>query len=307
MNLMIELTNWCTLRCPTCFSHQDSRVKLNMSFKQFKHIIDHNIGLINSISLYNYGEPFLNKNLPEMIFYAKKKGVHFTKVATNGMHFSSSNINKILKSKLDYLSISIDGATQDTYGKFRVGGEFKKVISGANHLVKTRNALGSNLKIEIQFILMKHNEHEVKRMEVLAQKLGVDYLRLKTVLIKKNQWSYLLPKTSRYSRYEDVPLRNTCYKAVDELVINCDGTVIPCCYIVGEDIKKFQVGNIFKQSLKEILNSPQYLGFVKQCTTDKSKLSSCAECNEGNQPLDYKVVPITKAEHLDQKKLMSGV
>ena len=83
-----------------------------------------------------------------MIYYAKRKGISFIKVATNGMHLTSSNIRKTLSSRLDYLSISLDGATQETYEKFRVRGSLKKVVSGTRNLVNARNAYQSNLKIE---------------------------------------------------------------------------------------------------------------------------------------------------------------
>ena len=290
INLMIELTNRCTLRCPTCFSHQDNRDKHNMTFKQFKKIIDENIELIGSISLYNYGEPFLNKHLLEMIFYAKKKGVAYIKVATNGMHLTKTKISQICKSKLDYLSISLDGATEKTYMKFRVGGDFKKVLTNTQNLVKYRNLSMSKLKIEIQFIVMSHNEHEMELIEKLAKSLKVDYLRLKTVLIKKKQWNYFLPDKNEYNRYREKINNNRCFKPIEELVINCDGSVIPCCYVVAKDIIKFKLGNIFEQSLDKILNSAKYKNFTGTCTTDKSKLSSCADCDEGNLSLDYNLI-----------------
>ncbi|MCK5180473.1 MAG: radical SAM protein [Candidatus Omnitrophica bacterium] len=293
MNLMIELTNRCTLRCPTCFSHQDSRVKADMSLREFKGIIDENISLIGSVSLYNYGEPFLNARLPEMILYAKKKGVSYIKVATNGMHLTGPKIKKILDSKLDYISISLDGATKSTYEVFRVGGQFKRIVSNMHDLVRARNALRSDLKIEIQFIIMRHNEHEIRAIEKLARSLKVDFLRLKTVLVKKDEWKYFLPASSRYSRYSRMNNKRQCFKPLKEVTVNCDGSVIPCCYIVGEDIKEFCIGNIFDHSLKDILSSKKYQEFVKICTTKKSDLSSCAGCNEGDQPLDYKIIEMT--------------
>lgn len=290
---MIELTNRCTLRCPTCFSHQDGRAKKNMSFEEFKGIIDQNGHLIKTISLYNYGEPFLNAHLPEMIYYAKKKGIAYVKVATNGMHLTESKIREIIKSQLDYLSISLDGATRETYEKFRVGGQFERVISHTRNLVNARNAAGSKLKIEIQFIIMSHNEHEIPVIEELARNLGVDFLRLKTVLVKKDEWKHLLPASTQYNRYRQGPVSNRCFKPVKELVVNCDGTVIPCCYIVEEDLKKFNVGNIFQSSLEDILRSEKYENFVGKCVTCKSDLSSCVDCDEGNLPLDYNLIELS--------------
>ena len=296
MNLMIELTNRCTLRCPTCFSHQDNRVKADMSFREFKGIIDENFSLIKFLSLYNYGEPFLNARLPEMILYAKSAGISYVKVATNGMHLTGPKIMKILNSKLDHISISLDGATKETYEVFRVGGEFKRVVSNIYALVKARDALRGNLKVEIQFIIMKHNEHEIKAIEKLARNLKVDCLRLKTVLVKKDKWERFLPVSSEYNRYSRMESREQCFKPLKELTVNCDGSVIPCCYIVGEDIEKFSIGNIFDHSLKDILSSKKYQEFVSACTTKKSDLSSCAGCHEGDQSLDYKIIEVGTAK-----------
>lgn len=292
MNLMIELTNRCTLRCPTCFSHQDGRVKKDMGMSDFRRIIDESNGLIDSISLYNYGEPLLNGKLLEMILYAKMKGVRFIKVATNAMQLTPAKAKKIILAGLDYISISMDGATPDTYKQFRKGGRFETVVAHTRELVKLRNTLRGRLKIEIQFIIMRHNEHEIEAIEKLAQELGVDRLRLKTVLIKKDLWRHLLPRNERFSRYAPQTKSTRCFKPTKELVVNGDGTVIPCCYIVEKDVEKFKMGNIFEQSLEEILNSEKYKSFVEKCTTDKSQLSSCKDCEEGNLSLDYGVIDV---------------
>jgi len=289
---MIEPTNRCTLRCPTCFSHQDGRNKRDMGIKEFKRIIDANANLIKTLSLYNYGEPFVNNNLMEMVFYAKNKGIHYVKVATNGMHLTKPKIKKILNSGLDYLSISLDGAIKETYDKFRIGGRFQRVVSNIHNLARAKKAAGSNLSIEVQFIIMRHNEHEIADIANLAMNLGVDFLRLKTVLIKKHKWKYLLPVYPQHSRYIQKRGSNKCLKPLKELVINSDGTVIPCCYIVGKDIKKFKIGNIFNVSLQEILNTNKYREFIKKCTIEKSSLSCCVNCNEGSRDLNHRLIKL---------------
>lgn len=293
---MIEVTNRCTLRCPTCFSHQDGRQKADLSYANFKKIIDENHDLIESLTLYNYGEPLLNDDLPAMVAYAKSQKIGFIKIATNGMNLTSTRAKELIASGLDYLSISIDGATRKVYEKFRVGGDFKKVVTYTRNLVKLKNMLKSTLKIEIQFIIMRHNEHEIEAIEKLARKLGVNRLRLKTVLVKKDEWQYLLPRNEYYNRYSFNAEEAQCRKPLHEVVINCDGTVIPCCYIVGNDIEKFKIGNVFEQSLGEILDSEKYKAFVRICSTQKRSLSSCRHCPEGNQPLDYKVVDINHGD-----------
>ena len=290
INLMIEPTNRCNLRCPTCFSHQDRRKKRDISLPEFKRIIDMNVSIIRNISLYNYGESLLNRSISQMVSYAKRKGVGFIKIDTNGIYLTKELIIALLKSGLDYLSISLDGATDEVYKQFRIKGEFTEVISNINTLINLRDSIKNNLKVEIQFIIMQHNEHQVGAIEKLARDLKVDVLRLKKLLVKNKKWNYLLPRDKEFNRYAGAKKYNSCSKPLEELVINCDGSIIPCCYIVGENIGKFKLGNIFKQTLKEIMASDRYTDFITKATTEKSILFCCTNCNEGNISLDYKVI-----------------
>lgn len=290
-DLMIEPTNKCQLRCPTCFSHQDGRKKTSLKFHDFKQIIDKNSHLIRRISLYNYGEPLINPEIWMMVAYAKSKNIPYVKISTNGLLINKYS-NEILKSGLDYLSISLDGATQKIYAKFRRKGRLDSIIKGISKLVNMRNSILSRLRIEIQFIIMKHNEHQLLNIERLARRLKVDFLRLKTVLIKNNKWSYLLPKDEIYSRYSGLKKTEICKKPLKELVINCDGTIIPCCYITGPAIASFNFGSIFDQTLQDVLNSKKYRDFVLNCSTNKSNNPCCRNCFEGQAFLDHKVIKL---------------
>jgi radical SAM protein with 4Fe4S-binding SPASM domain len=225
-----------------------------------------------------------------MIRYAKRAGIRYIKLATNGMLLTRQKAMSLVNSGLDSISISLDGASPSTYAQFRIGGNFGLVVKNIERLVAIRDQAGCGPQIEIQFIIMSHNEHEIAAIEALARKLRVDTLRLKTVLIKKAKWHYLLPKKDDYNRYIGVKGQRVCFKPRDELVINSDGTVIPCCYIVGRDIKKYRLGNIAEHTIEEILKSDAYSGFVKNCLSNKSLNVCCENCNEGNLELDYRVI-----------------
>ena len=294
IGLMVETTNRCNLKCTTCFSHQDGRIKMEMSLNGFIKLIKSNIDSISHISLYNYGEPLLNPSVCGMVRYAKKAGIRYIKLATNGMLLTGQKAMSLVNSGLDCISISLDGASKGTYAQFRIGGNFELVVKNIERLVAIRDKTGGRLEIEMQFIIMNHNEHEIAAIEALARKLRVDTLRLKTVLIKKAKWNYLLPKNDDYNRYVGVKTRKVCFKPRDELVINSDGTVIPCCYIVGRDIRKYRLGNIAEHTIEEILKSGAYSRFVKNCLTNKGLNSCCENCNEGNLELDYRVIHLGK-------------
>ena len=289
IDLMVEPTNRCNLRCPTCFSHLDSREKRDMLFTDFRYIIDNSGISIRNMSLYNYGEPLLNPDIWRMVKYARDSGVHHVKIDTNGMLLDGANISSALSSGIDKISISLDGACQETYSKFRIGGSFAKVLSNIKELVRRRDAASSDMEIELQFIIMRHNQHELDAIRMLSEEIGVDILRFKRVLVRRKEWEYLLPD-NKYSRYDGVTPQNTCNKPARQLVINSNGTVIPCCYIVGDDVRKHALGNAFKESLSDILSGRKYMEFLEACSSDKSALDCCRDCEEGNINMDYDVM-----------------
>lgn len=292
INLMIEPTNRCNLRCVTCFSHQDGRKKRDMSLREFTYIIDHGTSVIKNVALYNYGEPLLNKDLWKMIFYAKKKGVRSVKVSTNGILLGRAAIQRLLASGLDKISISVDGITDRTYGKFRVGGDFKRLIRNIASLVTQRDRVKSSLIIELQCIITKYTEKDIPRMEDFARTLGVDELRLKTLLVQREQWKFLLPRDAAYSRYTGISKSSGCSKPLRELVVTSDGTVIPCCYVVGGAIPRLALGNAFVEPLPQIISGQRYRVFIDQCSTRRKRMFYCSACSESEAPLTYKTIPI---------------
>ena len=80
LHLDIEVTSYCNLACPMC--PRTHRVQLGkwenrmMKLETFKKIIDEGTKRgLKAINLNNFGESFYNKNIIEMIEYAKSKGV----------------------------------------------------------------------------------------------------------------------------------------------------------------------------------------------------------------------------------------
>jgi len=272
-----------------------------MRFEEYKRIIDQVKNKVIGIALWNYGEPFLNKELLQMIKYTVKAGIHVT-VSTNGEFFNSFDFCKqVVQSGLHSLIICLDGANQETLSKYRVGSDFNTIIEGIRLLLKAREILGSKTpEVELQFIVMKHNEHQRNRMKHLARELGVDIYTEKTVGLDPNDPDFqsmakeLLPRDLSFSRFcilEDgsfgikgqVP--NHCSWVYHTTVINSDGTVVPCCYDL---YSKYVMGNVFEESLEIIWKSDKYQNFRKIVNTDRKSIPMCNVCPIDRMPLKEK-------------------
>lgn len=294
--LTLEPTNVCTMKCPTCPTGAGklNRPKGMMSLENYKKIIDQVRGYTKKLVLFNYGEPFIHPEIIEMIKYAKAADI-FLKISTNGEFFKDRDFClKLIKSGLDSLIICLDGADDETLKKFRVNTNFDHIIQSFKTVVEIKKEL--NLKtplIELQFILMKHNEHQREKMKKIAYDLGVDVYAEKTAGIDINDPDFqrlaaeLLPTDSSLTRYEKLAdgsfklkgeIANSCWQALNSMVINCDGNVVPCCY----DLYSHHImGNVWQDKIKTIWRGKKYQNFRKQIFRDRKNIAMCNICPEG--------------------------
>ena len=142
--LMVEPTNECNLHCPLCPTGAGKlkRPKGQMSFELYQSILSDLDGALSRLMLYNYGEPFLHPRLLDMIAQAHQAEV-YTRVSTNGLVFMRSiTADDLIASGLDYVRVSLDGATDATYNVYRVGGQLDRVLEGVRLLQARKYELG---------------------------------------------------------------------------------------------------------------------------------------------------------------------
>jgi MoaA/NifB/PqqE/SkfB family radical SAM enzyme len=147
--LMIEPTNLCNLRCPLCPSGDGrlTRARGMMDRATFDRILKQTKGAVKLLQLWNQGEPLLHPDLPWMIRRAKQHGM-FVSMSTNGHPLADpSTAKKIVRSGLDHLIVSVDGATQETYARYRRGGNLQTVLRGIEHCVQARTIAGGGSAI----------------------------------------------------------------------------------------------------------------------------------------------------------------
>ncbi len=262
-DVVIEPTNFCNLRCPLCATTSMKRSRGYMILENFKFIIDSLPKKTRKIDLFLAGEPVLNREIYKMMEYATKNGKKVV-VSTNGI-FLDKDVNSILDSGLDDLIIAMDGATKETYDKYRIGGNFNSLIKGLKKLCEEKRRRNlTKPRIQLQFVIMKHNEHEIQAILDLAKKFGVDNVIFKSVSLGsvRNMEEKLkikdeyLPENKQYSRYkmndgrlEVVKMPSYCHW-IWQSVILWNGDLTMCCHDFDATMK---YANIFEK--KGFLNA----------------------------------------------------
>lgn len=291
VSISFEPTTSCNLRCPECpsglraFSRPTGMLKKDF----FSETIDQLSRELMYLVFYFQGEPYLNPDFLDMVRYAASKKI-YTATSTNGHFLNDANAKRTVESGLDRLIISIDGTTQETYEQYRVGGNLKKVLVGAANIIKWKKELNSSKPFVIfQFLVVRHNEHQIEEVKQLAKQIGVDQVRLKTAQVYdyENDPNRLIPTNNRYSRYKKdkngkMAFRgnnaNHCWRLWHDPVITWDGAVVPCCF---DKDARHRLGNLRDQSFKELWQNKNYRNFRSQVLQSRKNIDICANCSEG--------------------------
>jgi radical SAM protein with 4Fe4S-binding SPASM domain len=288
--ISVEPANFCQLHCPECPVGKMRTKKSDAQFfgnSTFKNLINELKLTLCHVIFYFQGEPLLNKNLPEMIRYAHRAEI-YTSTSTNAQTLNAEMAKSLVESGLDKLIVSIDGTTQETYEKYRQGGSLKKATEGVKQLLKWRNELKSETPfLEIQFLVLKTNEHEITEMQNLAKTLGADKLTFKTAQLYDFENGHeLLTSIKKYARYElrtdgkyhiKATQPNRCWRLWSGAVVSTKGDVLPCCFDKNSD---FPFGNINNSSFFACWHSEKATDFRKKILQNRKQFAICRNCTE---------------------------
>lgn len=181
--ITLRTTNLCNLRCKQCAQWGEHGVFLrrvrpeparDLSTAEWKRFIRRMARSCPHIYFFG-GEPFLRKDLLELVRYAHDRGV-ITGVNTNG-HFLGGNGSDIVKSSMDYIMVSLDGP-REVNDRIRIGGSggYATVVAGVKDLVSARAALKSRYPlIEMILTLTEENQGSIVATAEVAWNLRVDY------------------------------------------------------------------------------------------------------------------------------------
>lgn len=260
--LRIEPTSHCNLRCPTChpsgntFGGPMRREVLDRLLERIP------FAVMLKGTLYLFGEPFFSRHLPEMIRAIGDRGVP-TSTSTNFNVFSEAKAHEIIDAGLSWLIVCVDGADQETYARYRVGGSLERVLENIRIMVATKRARGTSWPvIEVQCIEFEYNRHQVDEIRRICLDLGVERFTVKRdVLSQMNIDVSRLTDGESGSRGDQTSRvsagakrrRARCVYLYGTLHVDYDGSVLPCC--VGRAV----FGNLLESSLDEIWNNEKFV------------------------------------------------
>lgn len=284
----LEASTICQLRCAGCSFQRGGEDDLGRGFLSIDNFIKfcEMNPFIHEIELSNYGEIFLNPDLIAMMHYAKEKNI--TLLCRNGSNFntvSDEQIQALVETGFKEILLSIDGASQETYAKYRIGGDFNKVIENVKKLQSLKEKTGSKYPLlKWQYILMEHNELEIGKAKAMAKELNIPikfkynwdelYVPIHREYITKETGLVELTRAEYLAKYKISPFNSMCEQIFVRPQVNWDGRLLGCC---TRKYAPFAI-NVFDVGLIEAIRSPQYIK-AKECLLtihpSKEQYGSC--------------------------------
>jgi radical SAM protein with 4Fe4S-binding SPASM domain len=296
-HLQIEPTTHCNLRCLLCpVATGLNRPAGHMDFNVFQKIVDEVGEYAFFILLWDWGEPFLNPRIYDMIRYASERRIKLISSTNGHLLARHGHADRVVRAGLDTLIIALDGITQETYETYRQGGELAEVLQGIRTLVARKRALGSATPlINLRFLVMSHNEHELPQVPELAQFLGVDALTFNTLnshcqetdpvrrALLEARFRELLPRHRQFQRFRYTPAgdprrvrRNPCKRLWNNPAIHWNGAVTSCFFDYGE---QRHLGSVQTDTLTAIWRGAGYRQLRRTFRRHWQTMPLCRDCS----------------------------
>jgi radical SAM protein with 4Fe4S-binding SPASM domain len=285
--ISIELSSVCNLSCPECVTGAGLLARKNrfMDYDMAVSIASQLRGITLSAWLYFQGEPMMHPRFFEITALFRKMN---PVISTNGHFLDLESCHRLASSGIKRIIIPYDGITPAVYNLYRRGGDHVRVTEGIRTLASVIRTQHSSMKIELQFLLHRDNEHEKAAVAAFAGSVGARF-RVKSMQVldseRAGQWMAAEKGRSRYLQSGEewkvtgLPARG-CMRMWTTPVITTDGDVLPCCF---DKNGTHAMGNLNSSTIREIWDGKNYRVFRGNVIRNRGLTDICRDCIQGRR------------------------
>lgn len=174
--IYVEVTNRCNLTCRGCMRHGWDEEFGFMADTIFGNVIAGLEGLAFRPTVFfgGFGEPLFHEKIVDMVSQAKAAGAR-VELISNGILLSEDLAWRLIAAGLDFLWVSLDGASPESYADVRMGDHLPQILDNLHRLHRNR-ILGTGRprgpELGISFVAMKRNINDLPRILDLGLRLG---------------------------------------------------------------------------------------------------------------------------------------
>ena len=286
-SIRVDGSSVCQLRCPCCpTARGEIRAGLGSGFltlERFRQIVAGSG--VQHVELASWGEVFLNPHLVEILEHADRKNIKLTiDGGANLNHLPAEVADATVRYRLHGLTCAIDGASQETYARYRRGGILQRVLTNIGRINDAKSRHHSPFPIlRWQFVIFGHNEHEIPAAKAMASTLGMEiffklnwadkYSPVRDPDFVKKHTGLAAVTRSEYRQVQGEGYRQKlcCAQLWNMPAINWDGRVLGC------SVNRWGDFGVVEQSLAAAVNSER-IAYARQMLLGKAAARADIPC-----------------------------
>lgn len=303
------LSKGCNIRCSYCFGAMQGNTFAEGVATFFprepllRYMKDAGAVGVRSIALIGEAEPLMNPHVYEAIVCGSESGVDMA-LGTNGTLFDTGRDGEAALEHLCWLRFNISAASDAAYRKVHNSELFPILVDKIRHVVAVKRRKGLKVTIGMQMVLTPGNLDQAIPLARLGRELGVDYLVIKQCSDTVDSALGVYERLGEYAGFADILAEAEAVGNVDYRVIvkwnkvtnkgersygRClgapfllyssgDGRLYPCGIFFNNREEEFRLGDLTKNSLKEILESDRYTEVMRRVGDIEVKRDCYSNC-----------------------------
>jgi mycofactocin biosynthetic radical S-adenosylmethionine protein MftC len=293
VNLTWEVTYACNLRCTHCLSASGDAVAEELTTGEALDLVEqmHQAGVFQIN--FGGGEPFMRPDFEQILDACHLRGI-MTCISTNGTLLDNELVERLSRTRLVAIQVSLDGAEKATCEAIRGAGTYDDALRALRLLAQ------SPIPTSINTVLTRQNASEIPAMYELADELGVTLRvsRFRPSGRGSDNWETLRPTPKQLLDFSawlesrgDVRTGdsffsltaqqrqglglNLCGAAKLTCCVGPTGNVYPCAFM---QLDAFEAGSLRRSSFQEIWNSASIFESLRGL-----RIHSCEDCQRFDQ------------------------
>lgn len=301
VHLELSLTNKCNYDCFFC---RYDKGDAELDWLTLKRVLSElkDMGLKN-IKVSGEGEQLLYGKFTEFLDFISIEGMNIDVFVTNGSLIDKAFARRLVESKIDLIHVSMNVDNREDYASIMGVSvdSFDRVVDAVSNLVEIRKKLRKEKPlIAVQFMVYKRNYKRVKEIVQFSKSLGIDFIslrdmyllplsykldtretadlaeRIKDCINKDDGFVKLVFPNTKVGSHIDSQKCNsnrhfflesakkTCYVGWYNTALSADGSVYPCCNIMGVSRVRAPLGNVYENNFIDIWQGDKYNKFRQE-------------------------------------------
>lgn len=257
--IKVSLDDRCQFQCGFC-ARKDGISGGEMPWDMYCNLVDEMADQsIGELGLFYIGEPMLAKNLVKAVEYAKRRGIKYVFVTTNGALANHNKVKDLMMAGLDSLKVSFnytDGVQLNEVANVAPS-NFEKIVQNIIAARQVRDAYDFDCGIYASSIQLSGEQQDRMRNAVERIKPYVDEHYWLPLFSFGGQTEFGTPVRGNPGRLDRMRDPLPCWAVFTEGHVTSSGDISLCCF---DSHSRWVVGNLADTTFMEAWNCKEAQG-----------------------------------------------